>query len=218
MLSNNRQISTLVIVLIGDFNPVIIQPFWLLAKRLIKEEEANNATVEVIHNELVKFQIDWFMVQITRDRFEIRTNQEPYFEPLRDLAISIFEILRETPIRALGLNHIRHYILEQKEYRELGNTLAPFDNWAIFKRPELLTLEMLEKDDKGNYVRVRVQPSDTIKQSFSLMVNVNDHISVSEDGIRKASGSVGQVLSGRWKDSFLIADTIESNIDKVIKR
>lgn len=218
MLSNNRQISTLVIVFIGDFNPVIIQPFWLLAKRLIKEEEANNATVEVIHNELVKFQIDWFMIQITRDRFEIRTNQEPYFEPLRDLAISIFEILRETPIRALGLNHIRHYILEPKEYKELCNTLAPFNNWSVFQQPELLTLEMLEKDEKGNYVRVRVQPSDTVRQSFALMVNVNDHISVSEDGTRKASGGVGQVLSGRWKTSFAIADTVESNVDKIIKQ
>lgn len=218
MLAENRQMSTLVLVFIGDFNPVIIQPFWLLSKRLIKEEEANNASVEVMHNELVKFQIDWFMVQITRDRFEIRTNQEPYFEPLRDLAMSIFAVLGETPLRAIGINHVRHYLLEQKPYKELGDTLAPFKNWPGLKEPELLTLEMVEKDNLGNYVRVRVQPSDAIRKSFALMINVNDHVNVSSNGIGRAAGGVISSLGERWQQSFNITDTLESNVDRLIKR
>lgn len=217
MLSNNRQISTLVIVFIGDFNPVIIQPFWLVSKKLIKEEEANSATVEVIHNELVKYQIDWFMVQITKDRFEIRTNQEPYFEPLRDLAIGIFEVLRETPIRAIGLNHIRHYISEQKEYKGLGNALAPFENWKVFNQPELLSLEILDKDDRGNYIRARVLPSDTIRQSFAFMINFNDHRQLDMGIVRSTGANVGQALNERWLKSFEIADSIELNIDRIIK-
>jgi hypothetical protein len=60
MPSQNRKIYLLSIVFIGDFNPSIIQPFLLRAKNLIikeEEEEAENAVINVIHHELVRFVI-----------------------------------------------------------------------------------------------------------------------------------------------------------------
>lgn len=51
MLDKYLKIETLSVVFIGDFNPVIIQPFWLSQKTLIRDDEAENAKVEVIHNE-----------------------------------------------------------------------------------------------------------------------------------------------------------------------
>jgi len=107
MLNNYLQIHTASVVFVGEFNPVIIQPFWLANKKLIRDQEAQDAKVEIIHNEIVKFEIDWARFEITKDRFEIRTSQEPYFEPMRDLVISIFEILKETPISALVSNNLK---------------------------------------------------------------------------------------------------------------
>ena len=57
MFENILEIETFSIVFVGDFNPVILQPFWLANKGLIRESEATNAKVEVIHNEVVKFEL-----------------------------------------------------------------------------------------------------------------------------------------------------------------
>jgi hypothetical protein len=100
LFKESLQIKTMSIVLIGDFNPVIIQPFWLASRKLIREQEAQNAHVEIIHNELVKFELDWVSIEITKNRFEAKSSQEPYFDPMRDLCVGIFEFLRETPIKS----------------------------------------------------------------------------------------------------------------------
>jgi len=220
MLSENRHAYIFSIVFVGDFNPVIIQPYWLRSKGLIKEEEAENAKVEVIHNELVRFSIDWASLQITRDRFELRTSQQPYFEPLKDLGTSVFEILRETPLRAVGINHLRHYTLTEKEYKELGNTLAPFKNWeGVLKSPALLSLEMIQQEEEGRAVRVRIQPSDTLRAPYSFMININEHIRLHQGFEEKGSTiQIINALKAKWRSSFINADGIENRIDKLIRR
>jgi hypothetical protein len=109
------QKESLSIVFLGEFNPVILQPFWLLNKGLIREEEAKNAKVGVIHNEIVKYELDWVGIEISKQRCEFKTTKSPYFYPMRDLAISVFKILRETPLKALGINHIFDFQLPSAE-------------------------------------------------------------------------------------------------------
>src|SRR5215218_2825408 len=161
----DHQIYTLAVVLVGDFNPVIISPFWLSSKKLIREQEAFEAKVEVIHNEIVKFELDWAKIEITKERFEIRTSLEPFFDPIRDLAISIFEILKETPIKAVGLNHLKYYAFENADqYYKIGNSLAPLGVWNdIMSDARLLSLEIVEtkrKDGLNGSFRARIKPSD----------------------------------------------------------
>lgn len=217
MLSENRQINALNIVVIGDFNPVIIQPFWLLSKKLIKEEEAETAKVDLIHNELVQFHIkDWLYLQVTREKLEAKTTQEPYFEAVRDLVVSIFSYLKETPIRAFGINHTRHYNIDEKQYYDLGDRIAPLSNWSnTFKKPEVFSVEILQKGETnrpGGEIRVQIRPSDSSKKRFTFMTNVNDHSVVND-----AKVLVG-LLKENWKNSFKIADEVEENIEKLINR
>lgn len=218
MLQENRQITSLNIVLIGQFNPVIIQPFWLSSKQLIKEEEATTATVEIIHSELVKFRIgDWLGMQITRDRFELHTTLEPYFEPLRDLTLGIFDILKETPLTAIGLNHILHYSLnDEKLYHLLGDKLAPLNNWdGLLNKPEILSLEVVQRGKENmpdGSVRIRIQPSDTLKQAYSFMININDHYSL------KDIKSLNKLLNDNWSLSFKLASNAEGTIEKILKK
>jgi len=49
MLNDYLQIHAISIVFLGDFNPKIIQPFWLVNKKLIREQEGTEAKIEVIH-------------------------------------------------------------------------------------------------------------------------------------------------------------------------
>lgn len=217
MLSENRQINVLSVVVIGDFNPVIIQPYWLVSKKLIKEEEAESAKVELIHNELVQFHIkDWLYVQVTRERLEVRTAQEPYFDAVRDLVVSIFAYLKETPLRALGVNHTRHYSIGEKQYYELGDRIAPLSNWdKLFKKPEVLSVEILQKGESnrpGGEIRLKIQPSDSLKKSFSFMTNVNDHSVVSDAKVLVA------LLKENWQSTFKLADEIETTMEKLINR
>ena len=216
MLSENRQINTINLVVLGDFNPAIIQPFWLVSKKLIKEEEANSANLELIHNELVKYQIgDWLNVSVTRERFEVKTSQEPYFDALRDLVLSVFGILKETPIRALGVNHVRHYTLEKKPYYDLGNKIAPLKNWEpLLENPEVLGLEILQKGKPnmpGGQVRIKIQPSDTLKNPYSFMTVVNYHYSITDASL------LPKLFDECWRKTFKLSDLTEERIDQIIK-
>jgi len=219
MLKDYLQVRTLSIVFIGDFNPVIIQPFWLAGKKLIKEQEAQDTTVELIHNELVKYDLGWVSVEITKKRFELRTSKEPYFEPLRDLMLSVFFILSETPIEAMGINHIMHFSLpdEEKLY-EFGNKLAPLNIWEGFiNNPRVLSFEMYEKERKDKlpgFVRIKVQPSDQAIR-FGLQININDHyaLSTNENG-RK--GEMVKRLKENWNNSYKRADEIVDELWKKI--
>lgn len=219
ILSENRQINELVLIFVGNFNPSIIQPFWLAHKGLIREEEGENAKVEVIHNELVKFDLDWLKIQVTKARLELRTTQEPYFEPLKDLACGIIKILRETPLDSFGINHIRHYILEsEKQYYEFGNKLAPLSNWSSFMQdPRLVSLELVMNKKENGYIRLRIQPSDSLKNTKNaIMTNINDHYSSEVSGPKK-SDQLLNLLMENWNRSFSFANEAESNIEKIIK-
>jgi len=219
MLAENRHAYIISVIFVGEFNPVIVQPFWLASKGLIKEEEAESANVEVIHNELVRYSLEWASIQITRNRFEIRSTQQAYFEPLKDLAASVFEVLRETPLRAVGINHIRHYTISEKQYRDLGDTLAPFKNWkGALEDPQLLKVEMLQKNSDGTSYRIRIQPSDYLKAPFSFMINLNDHTpAVPTAGRISPAMQIVAAFKTRWRSSSLYADQVEDTIEKLIK-
>lgn len=208
------QIYTLSVTVLGDFNPVIIQPFWLANKKLIRDQEAQDAKIDVIHNEIVKFKFDWASIEITRERFEIRTSQEPYFEPLKDLVIGIFQILKETPIKAIGINHLKYFALSDAEkHYEFGNKIAPLNNWNdTLNDPRLLQAEIYEQkraDKIDGYYRVRIQPSDIkLSTPYAILINMNDHLNVKGEFF-------GKVLSDNWKHSFSRSEEI---IDKLWKK
>lgn len=172
------EIHELVIVFVGDINPVIIQPYWLVNKGLIQETEGENAKVEVIHNEVVKFELDWVNFEITRQRLIVKTSKQSYFEVVRDLAISIFKILKDTPLKNLGINHLLHFKLDDEKYLKIGEKLAPFENWeGILNKPRLIQLEMTDEprsDEFSGHYRVRIAPSELIRP-FGVSININDH-------------------------------------------
>ena len=71
MLRENQQIRTLAIVIIGNFNPAIIQPFWLSKKNLIKESDAENARDVLIHDQLTQFNLGWVAIEISLDKMRL---------------------------------------------------------------------------------------------------------------------------------------------------
>lgn len=192
------------IVLVGDINPMIFQPYWLALKGLIQESESENASVQIIHNEIVKFNLDWASFEINRKRFQIRTTNESHFLVAKDIVISIFKILKHTPLEHLGINSIFHYSFEAKDYLEVGKRLAPFNNWeGIMEDPRLMELEMKEQPRKDSYdghYLIRVSPSELI-QTNGVSININDHF---KNNSKPAKGSeyILSILSDNWANSI----------------
>lgn len=212
----NLEISELSIVFIGELNPAIVQPSWLALKGLIQESEGSNAKIEIIHNEVSKFMFDWADIEITRKKFIIRTNKSTHFNIIKDLASSIFSVLKETPLKKMGINYGFHYQADKDEYIEIGNQLAPFKNWAFLNEPRLTDIEMQEmprRDGLPGYFRVRVQPSLLIpKQGVFLLFN--DHFD-SDESIN--SRDILDLMDSNWENSYKRAKSISETIWQGLK-
>jgi hypothetical protein len=205
------EISGLGIVLLGSFNPKIFHPAWFAAHHLIRELEAEEAKIEIVHNDITIFELDWFRLEVTRERFNIFTEQEAYFEPLTDLVIGTFSLLCHTPIAKMGINSSLHYRMRsEKEWHEVGDRLAPKEPWKdIMKKPGMLKLEMTEKHYEGpkGYIRIIVEPSFTCQPG--LRITVNDHYDIDNNSKNVIDcNEIIEILGKSWKSSIEKAKSV----------
>jgi hypothetical protein len=212
------QIQGISIVLIGNLNPAIFHPSWFASHNLLRAEEADAATINIIHPDVASFKAEWLEVNIVRERLQIGTVQESYYEPLRDLAVGILGLLSHTPIRVMGINRDFHFDLVSEEvWNELGHRLVPKDDWnPLLKSPGMRTLivQGARPDDSEGYLRVTVQPSPRIK--YGVFIEVNDHYMLTtgqkvDDGSDKAR----TILSEKWNESMKRGSEIAQAIAKL---
>jgi hypothetical protein len=198
--SERRSIS---IVLLGDFNPKIFQPAWFAAEGLIPKKEAEEAELEIIHPEVVVFNLAWLRLEVTRDRFSALTLQEP-FEILRDLGLGTFHLLRHTPLRQMGINAELHVRMKSEgEWHHLGNRLAPEEIWKdLLEKPGMrtLTMEGMRPDGLKGYVRVRVDPSQAVHPG--VFIQVNDHYEVRDPSKVIGATEMVSILEQHWVESL----------------
>jgi hypothetical protein len=162
------EIQGVSIVLLGDFNPKIFQPAWFAAQNLIRQQEADEANIAIIHPEVVSFTLgQWLALEVTRERFAVSTAQEPYSKVMRDLVIGSFELLQHTPLHKLGINADMHFRMDsEKSWHAFGDLLAPKKIWqGLLKTPGIrrFTMEGQRPDNFQGYIRVRVEPSVKIR-------------------------------------------------------
>jgi hypothetical protein len=206
MIHNYRQRYTCAAVMVGNFNPVIVQPTWLAFKELIREQESKSANIEVIHNEVSKWKLDWLEFEATPTRMEMKTSQEPYLEPMKDLISSIWKILKETPISAFGINHLFYFALpDDDKLFEFGNKLVPLDPWSQFmNKPrvaEVVVMEQKRNDGfEGNFSVFVKRPDVAVNSKFSLLIQINDHFDFNNPP--NGSQLVRNVLNEKWKSSY----------------
>lgn len=213
MIHDYLETYTRGIVIIGDFNPTQLQPYWLSGKNLIRESEAANANIQIIHKDLVRYEVDWFLLEAKRDRIEIKTQKEPYFEALKDLALSLCKLLRVTEVRALGLNHLKLFALPDKDrYYEFGNKIAPLSNWqnSIMKEPRLLSTEIIDLNRYDNFKglsRIRIRHADADKNlAYGVVIDFNDHFTI--NGMQDAEN----ILLSEWNNTASNATKIMEDL------
>jgi hypothetical protein len=185
------EISGVTIVLRGNFNPSIFQPFWMARQGLITDEAAAAANVAVIHPEISRFSIDPdFIFDVQADRFALARATAPLVTAA-DLCARIFgDILPHTPINQLGINRSVHFSVgSAQERNRIGRMIAPPTPWGEwgadlesddpYKNGGLQTMTMINKkavDRESGWVQARIEPSQAIgKGETGIFMEINDH-------------------------------------------
>ncbi len=135
------------IVMVGEFNPVIINPNWLVGKKLISELDAREAAEErsyITHPEVSQFKLPYCNIQTLQDRYTATSTQEGYFEKLHELTTAIFNFLKETPVYKMGINTTCHYEFgSNDDWNRFGDMLAPKEAWVpLIKNPGLKRMDI----------------------------------------------------------------------------
>lgn len=205
------EIQATLIVLVGDFNPSIFHPVWLASEGLIREGEANTATIEIIHPDLAIFNMEGFRIEVNKTRFSILTLQASYDEAIRDLTLGTFRLLKHTPVSMMGINFEAHYRMDSEEkWHKVGDTLAPKHPWGdTLDSPGMRSLTMEEakrRDGRAGYFRVKVEPSTRVHPGIFL--GINDHFQKPIDSKTLGSEEMITILENSWEASRKRSDEI----------
>lgn len=208
------------VTLLGSFNPEIFQPAWLEAQQLLRPEEREAAQIEVIHNEIALVKIEPLLLQVTRDRFLLRTSQESSFPRLRDLTIGAFKTLSHTPARVLGMNWWAHFRMKNtEEWHELGYKLVPRKPWNNVFEPgqhegmRSLTVQAERTDERDGYVRVKVEPSQQVDPG--VFIHVNDHY-IWDQNEKPGTSLALEILQKSWDSSLKSARKTANSLMELV--
>lgn len=229
------EFSSLSIVAVGNFNPVIFSPLWLNMHDLISEEELNKSTIKIIHPEISQFSVGWADFLVEKEKITLTTREAPWIR-LHDLMVGIFEFhLPHTPLFKLGINRHVYFSAGTVEIRDkVGKALAPHEPWGpwgkILSEPNgknrsgMASLVMRQHhglDDRvDGFIDVRVEPCppdasrNSSLQIAGISVGINDHYEATKQAENGATaevvgaGSIMKVLKNNFERSVNRSDNL----------
>ena len=206
------------LVFLGDFNPKIFQPAWFVAQKLLGEQEANLAEIKTISADVVIFTTEWLRMQVTRERFQLSTQQEPYYEMMRDVLVGTFTILEHTPVHTMGINLDFHFRMPSIEsWHALGHRLAPKADWVdILDKPGLLNLTMRgDRNTKhSGFINVSVAPSTKVNPG--VFININDHYELDSPKNFLGCTEILSILNEVWDSSVQNSTSIPLKLLEIV--
>ncbi len=186
------ELSSVAIILAGDFNPAIFTPAWFAMHNLLGKGVVDSAQLAVAHPQVTEFTADWLQIHVDVGRFSAETLQAPYVR-LCDLVVRAFkENLHHTPLRAVGINRQVHFRVESYAKRDqIGRSLAPVEPWGDWGKAlgkdgrqggmTSLTMTQINLDGRSSddKVNVTVEPSNRVGVGRDgVYTHVNDHYAI----------------------------------------
>jgi hypothetical protein len=225
------------IVILGNFNPAIFSAGWFLANELISAQDADSVQPQAGFPQLSVFEAGWLRCEVTTERLLVGTGEALQYEGLRDVAAGILDILRHTPIHALGINYTYHVAMpDRRSWHKVGDIFAPKEAWEedlILPGMKDVTVLGVRPDLFSGNINVTLQPSATVKWGFFLAHNDHynlkmvGHQPTSRDDFEDEENVEGgkppqasadlipiaqEILSEQWSDSRERADRIVYSI------
>jgi hypothetical protein len=192
-------IDGLYIVLAGNLNPAIFQPIWLAQHGIVTQEEAENATIEIIRPEIATYDLNPFRFTVQPERFQIETLRPDQSFRMSEIVGQIFRILSETPVRQMALHRTMHFKLgSTEEWHNIGHRLVPKDSWrGIMEDPGMLSVIVkgtrVSRDSK--FFQVQCEPSRKVEHG--LYVQTTEHF----DNPTASALWVEEVLTKSWGEA-----------------
>jgi hypothetical protein len=200
------EIDSVSIVILGKFNPAIFHPQWFARFNLLGPDETSDPKIEITHRDISIFTAGWARVQVTQDQAILETSDPTKKNEIRDLARGTFHILEHTPLRAFGINTIRHYKTDsERTWHAVGDFFAPKAPWnALFdadnSRPGLNAMSISGQRNGCNATRIQIQigPSERVKSGVCIKINQHYELSAAAD-----DGSTQLALErfGEWLET-----------------
>lgn len=222
--------DTVSIVLLGAFNPTIIQPGWLALKDLIPAEAVNAAVINITHPDISQFSVADMLFQIQPNRFFIQC-KTLYEQLIKDLVLSTFqEHLPETPVWAMGLNRKIEFSCESERKRDrFGQMLAPRNAWGSWGKQidspdpaaglhggmmRVVMRQQPRPDNFKGYIQADVQPSLT--DNRVVVVDINNHFELTVPNEAYGSADAMEALSTHWKEALEFAAYIVDELMETV--
>jgi hypothetical protein len=170
------------VVLLGNFNPAIVNPWWMVHHNLLSEDAVEDVEELVTLPRLSVFQADWLRSEVTDNRMQFSTVDPLAYSRLKDLALAVLHLLPELPLGAMGLNRTFQIEMESDQaWHRVGDRLVPKKFWNdLVNLPgtRSLLIEGARTDEYAGNIRIRMEPSVTVK--FGVFVEHNDHYVLKE--------------------------------------
>lgn len=196
---------SVILVFRGIFAPKIFHPMWFSKRNLLPDEEAQQAKIAIISDEICEFQLDWLLLQVTRDRILLKTTFESHYEALKDLALGMLSILNTFPVTQLGINFESHYRVDDIEkWNMIGDLLAPKDIWTeILNKPGLrrLEIESIRHDSPKERIITRVEPSLLVQPGVFFFFN--NHFEVKDVENCIDADEIMNILKSNWSKTYI---------------
>lgn len=168
--------DTMAVVVLGEFDPLLLTPRWLRQADLIAAEDYDSYDTEVISPNVTSVKFGSIHLKVLTTTLEVTTEAAADLEVARDLAAGILLSKGAPRVSAMGINRMVHFPAELEGYHAVGDTLTPKDVWdGVLHLPGMLNLSIVgaRDDGYGGNVNVQVQPSALIRPG--VFVSVNDH-------------------------------------------
>ena len=216
------EITSVSLVMVGNFNPSILTPAWFAWRGLLPESTIDIADLKVALPQITMFEAEWLNLQVIPERFSVSTTQAPFVR-LRDLVVRIFrEHLPHTRVGAMGINREVHYLVNSFSVRDqIGRLLAPTKPWGEWGKklePDgnhggmtSLTMAQVQPEGRpsGGHISVTVEPSRRVGEGRTgIYVRVNDHYEVENPEREGATSEIVTLLEDNFDESLWRADQI----------
>jgi hypothetical protein len=204
------------IVLVGVYNPMLLQPSKLLKTGALTDADLFELEYELIAPEVTVAKLPWVRAVVERDKLVFMTTiQAPAAEPIRDFLLDVVDLQPIKRFTALGINSDRHFGVSSSEtWHKAGHRLVPKkDLWNTFlKKAGMLGVTVRGERDDGarGSINVRVESSTQIHPG--VFVNINDHFDAVPETLESDPEQLLVHLTDGWPAAMRRADQILSAI------
>jgi hypothetical protein len=188
-----------VIVLLGNFNPAILQPEWFLKHSIVPSEEIEGLMAEPsvkeipeiglrleygqafsVSNEHAFINFKTFTMRAVRNKFEIISKNKDCFSLISNFITKLFSMLEETPLSAYGVNFDEHYKFAESYDETFARFFTKNESLLRFFGQELTCGCTLITRQVGGVFTLTLQPSERLKNGVFLKANF--HYDISDGG------------------------------------